>query len=742
MSNNSNYLKIKKRSMFLFSLAFLSLNVFYNKPVFADGFIIPHRQKIIRPITEIPNFSVKNHFVNVDINDQFAKTTVKQIFKNDYNMDLEGTYFFPIPAEASISNFFMYMGEQKVKGKIYSKEEARKIYEDIVRKRRDPALLEYFNDGFFKASIFPIPANGQAKTELQYQQLNKANSNIFKYVYTLNTEKLSNTPLEEVSINVKIKTSKPLKSIYSPTHEIKINRINDNQAQVTYKVKNTKPNSEFILYYTVSEKDIDVNLLTYHDEIETKGYFLLMASPKFNVTNKDIAPKNIVFIIDKSGSMSGEKIDQAKDALKFCIKNLNKKDDFNIVSFSDNVESLSQELSSVNESNTKKALKFADGIEAEGGTNIDSALNTGLDFVNNSKKPATILFMTDGEPTVGIQNTEQILKNVKTYNPNKSKIFTFGVGFDVNTQFLDKISQQNHGDSEFVRPEENIESTVSNLFNKINMPVLNDINIKYSGINASDMYPKELPDLFKGSQLVILGRYTDGSRATVKISGKVGNQNKTFEYPLNFNKSENTDYLPKLWATRKIGFLLDEIRLKGSNKELVDEIIKLSKKYGIITEFTSFLVKEDTNLSAPSSTYRDSVKKKMGLAKNSSAGSWAISQSRNASKLKNQANQDSTSYLNESGETVRLDNQIQNIANKTFYQQKNIWVDGDFKDLKVIKIKVFSPAYFELSKINSINKYLSVGNDISVNIKGINIQIGRIGKENLTNAEKALLGIK
>ncbi len=731
------------KNLYQLFFIFILFILFQTLPAQADGFIVPEYGHRIRPILEVPNFSIKNHYVNININDRFAKTKVEQVFKNDYSVMLEGTYIFPIPTDASISSFSMYMGNQKVKGKIYSREEARKIYEDIVRQRKDPALLEFFNQGFFKASVFPIPPNGESKTELQYEELTKSNNQVYKYVYSLNTEKLSNNPLENVAVNMKLKTTKPLKSVYSPTHELKITRLNDYEARISYEDKNVKPNSEFIVYYTVSEKDLGINLLTFNGDEGEKGYFLLMASPKYQINNNDIVPKNVIFVLDTSGSMSGEKIEQAKNALKFCLNNLNKSDYFNIITFNDSVETYKKGLLKVNDNNVRKALKFVEGLEAGGGTNIDEALRNGLNLDKNSNHTSTVLFLTDGQPTAGVTNTSAILDNLKKYNSEKAKIFVFGVGFDVNIQFLDKIATQQHGDSGYVRPEENIESTVSGIFTKINMPVLTNLKIDYSNVEVTDTFPKELPDLFKGSQLLVFGRYRDGGSANIKITGEVARHKKTFEFPVNFSKSENTDYLPRLWATRKIGYLLDEIRLKGKNQEMVDEVIKLSKKYGIITEFTSFLVQEDTDISKPVPAYREEVNKKLDTAQDADKGSWAISQSRNASKLKNQANQAPNSYYNNEGKTVNLEQQVQNMGNKTFFNKKSQWVDSDFKEENIIKIKLYSQAYFEIiKKIKGLDKYLSVGNEISVNIKGQNVQIGKVGKEVLSASEKNKLGLQ
>jgi Ca-activated chloride channel family protein len=222
----------------------------------------------------------------------------------------------------------------------------------------------------------------------------------------------------------------------------------------------------------------------------------------------------------------------------------------------------------------------------------------------------------------------------------------------------------------------------------------------------------------------------------------VAGKTKVLKYPVSFNKTENTAYLPKLWATRKIGYLLDEIRLKGKKQELVDEVIRLSKKYGIITEFTSFLVQEDIDVTRPVTEFREDVSKSLDEAQSASSGSWGISQSRNSKKLKDQAAQAPNTFLNKAGETVNLEQQVQSTGNKTFYLKKKEWIDSEFKDENILQIKIFSEAYFELSKkIPDFNKYIAVGENVSLNIKGKNIQVGENGKENLSSSDRIALGI-
>jgi len=736
-------LKLNFKKIFYF-LVFQSLfSLIFILPSFADGFVIPTIKDRILPINEAPNFSIKYHRVNVKIKDQYAQTSVDQAFFNETNRMLEGVYVFPVSQTAAISNFSMSSNGKEIKGEIYTKEEARKIYDDIVRQRKDPALLEYIEGGFFKASIFPLSPKTDVNVKLKYDDLIKPENNLYKYVYSLSTEKFSNKPIDEVVLYAKIKTSSPLKSIYSPTHNIKVTRISENEATVSYEEKSTKPNREFVLYYSVSDKDIGLNVLTYKDKDENKGYFMMMISPKFNISSQDIQAKDVIFTIDTSGSMSGEKIQQAKDALKFCINNLNTKDKFNIVNFSDSVDTFKKQILQSSKASKKEAVNYSEKLESSGGTNIDEALKTSTGFTNKSNKNSIILFLTDGQPTVGITDTELILKNLKKYNKKNARIFVFGVGFDVNIQFLDKISQENHGYSEYVRPEESIETTVSSLFNKINNPILTDINLSISDVNTSNIFPKELSDLFKGSQILILGEYNNQGKAEVSIKGKVSGKDKEFKYPINFIDSDDNDFIPRLWASRKIGYLLDEIRLKGKTDELVNEVTRLSKKYGIMTEFTSFLAQEDVDISQPVSSFNKKVNDNLDTAQEDEKGSWAISQSRNASKLKTQAYQAPNSYYDKSGkEVTKVQAQIQNLGNKTFFQRKDTWIDAQFEQKNVMKIKLFSDAYFEISKkVKGINKSLSIGQNLSLNINGQNVEIGEKGQEKLSDKDRKALGI-
>ncbi|MGB2980602.1 MAG: VIT domain-containing protein, partial [Candidatus Zixiibacteriota bacterium] len=276
----------------------LTLVILLSGIALADGFIIPVPPHPGKPFP--PSLSIKYHHVDIKIDNQVAQTTVDQVFINNHHRDIEGTYIFPIPTDASISKFSMFVGGEEIKGEILDKDEARKIYQDIVRRKKDPALLEYFKDGMFKASVYPIPAHGETRIKLYYSEVLKLNGGICGYRYTLATEKFSKDPLQSVKVTVKINSKTPIKSIYSPSHSVKIEKEDDHHARVTYVEENTRPDKDFFLYYTVSEEDIGFNLLPFEDE-DHQGYFLAMISPQVEVAADKTSSKNIIFILDTSG---------------------------------------------------------------------------------------------------------------------------------------------------------------------------------------------------------------------------------------------------------------------------------------------------------------------------------------------------------------------------------------------------------------------------------------------------------
>jgi len=717
----------------------LSTSLFSNL-LWANGFIIirppyPHPM----PPPEIPYINIKNHNVRVGIEDQIADTHIDQTFSNPHNYDIEGTYIFPIPAGAVISNFAIKVDNKIISATILERDEARELYEEIVREQKDPGLLEYVGQDLYKASIYPIPAKGETKVIIDYSQILERKNSVISYLYPLNTEKYSIKPLESVSIDINLVSKEEIKSIYSPTHKITTNRIKDNHATVKYKNEDIKPDKDFQLYYTLSDEDIGFNIVPYRNTGED-GFFLGMVAPAIETSKDIIVKKNIIFIIDTSGSMdSDDKIEQAKDSLVFCLNNLNSEDNFNVITFNSTIDSISNELMIANPDNIQKALNEVSRLRASGSTNIDGALETGLDQLDN-EGTGMIIFLTDGLPTKGETDTNRILANVMNEN-NNTRIFVFGVGYDVNIHFLDKLSKENSGISDYVRPNEDIKEKVGDFYSTIQSPILTDIELDFGAFkdNIYDIFPVKLPDLFKGSQLIILGKYKTGGEATVRLSGMTVEEPKEYTYEVSFPElDKENNFIPLLFASRKIGYLLDIIRLEGEDDEIIEEIVALSKRYGIITEYTSFLAEEDEDMSYESMVA--SVKANVNWAFPVDTGSWAVSQSQNLNSMQYQSQVSTNTYLDASGNKKEITG-INQIGDKTFYNKNNQYVDSEYKDQDTIKVQVYSEAYFQLaSRFRIISKALSQGEEVIVILNNNAIQIGNEGKTKFTEAELNALG--
>src|SRR5262249_15387000 len=302
-------------------------------------------------------------------------------------------------------------------------------------------------------------------------------------------------------------------------------------------------------------------------------------------------------VLDTSGSMAGEKMKQARNALRYCLDRLNPGDRFGLISFATVVTKYRDTLTEGSADQLDQARKWVDELEATGGTNIDGALQAALEMrTKDEGRSFTIAFFTDGQPTIGEVNPEVILKNVMARNTANTRIFTFGVGDDVNTVLLDQLADRTRAWTNYVRPQEDIEVKVSNLHTKIAQPVMMNLKLRATGeVRLKEMYPPQLPDLFAGSQLIVLGRYSGKGPAAIKLTGQVGKAEKEFVYELTFPEKtgDERQLVEHLWARRKVGYLLNAISANGEKKELVDEVVKLARKHGIATPYTSYLLVPD-----------------------------------------------------------------------------------------------------------------------------------------------------
>ncbi|MGH2538176.1 MAG: VIT domain-containing protein, partial [Candidatus Promineifilaceae bacterium] len=538
------------------------------------------------PPERFPGLRIEYQRVDVVIRDQVATTRIDQKFVNQGDQLLEGNYLFPLPAGAAVSELTMWVDGQAIEAKILRAEEARAIYNRIVSQLRDPALLEYVSHDAIQANVFPIPARAERRIEIEYSYLLTAENGLFRFVYPQSNDIYTSLPLGSQSIRVEVESAEAIRAIYSPSHAVAIQRQGDFRATAGYEASDVRPQADFELYYSVNPEAIGLNLLSYRAAGED-GFFVLLVAPPLTAEPDQVVARDLILVLDTSGSMQGEKMQQARQAAAYVVEKLNAEDRFNVVAFNTGVTSLAPGLLPAGE--RAAGLAFIQRLEALGGTNISGALLEAAAMVA-ADRPTTILFLTDGLATEGITETPLLLDTLQAQMPANARLFAFGVGHDVDTSLLDSLAQNHAGAASYVRPGEPIDEAVSGFYAKVSTPVLANINLDFGGVQVEQLFPQRLPDLFAGSQLVLTGRYRAGGPATITLSGEVNGREQVYAYPDNTFRDLGGDaFIPRLWATRAIGHWLTEIRLGGENPELVESIVALSLRYGIITLYTSYL---------------------------------------------------------------------------------------------------------------------------------------------------------
>ena len=729
-------------------LACLAFSVtFASATAFAQGVIVPIicdiRPCRPRPIPQpLPNvLPVKSIKIDTKINGQVATTHLEQIFRNDTQYTLEGTYFFPIPETASIIEFAIWENGKKLVGEVRSREEARRIYDEIVRRQKDPALLEYAGKDLFQASIFPIPPQSDKILELTYSQILKAESGTVSYRYPLGTGRnlwrgnrspdaitnSQNMPTQKfgtVSGRIEIVGKEALRNVYSPSHDIEVKQKNERTASVSFETNEN--DSDFQLFYGLSNNDFGMSLITYR-EPGKDGYFLLMVSPRDDVSERELVDKDIVFVLDTSGSMADAgKMDKARSALQFGVRTLRDGDRFNVINFAGEEHLMEHELIAADAKGKERADAFIKRLQPSGGTNINDSLLASMKMFDRSDRPKMLVFMTDGLPTVGETKVDRITANVAKAKNVDVRIFPFGFGYDVNTALLDKLGTDNGGISDYVQPKENLEVKVSNFFAKVSAPVLSDLEVDLGPVHAESVYPRKIGDLFKGMQAVIIGRYrneSDLKNVTLQLRGKSGRENRTFTYgDLDFPvRSEENDFLPRLWASRRVGWLVEEIRNNGETKELRDEVVELGTRYGIVTPYTSYLATDGTfEMNARDSRGAVVSAPKSEAKMRASSGADAVQMSVQQNAMKENRSLGASSRKKDAEEQVIVRNTDSDrfVANRSFYRQGNVWMDSDFKSeqkLPETNIKFASDEYFDLiNREKGIAQYFAIGEEVVV----------------------------
>lgn len=678
---------------------------------------------------------------NINIIEQVATTKLVISLTNPSNRQQEAELILPVPDGAAVRGFDFVGASKESTAKLLPKAEAKAIYQSIVSKQRDPALLEFIGYNLIRSSVFPVPAKGKQQVSLIYENILPADGDRVDYVLPRSDSFESTATPWKITTN--IRTKKPLATIYSPTHEITSERTNVNQAKATVSGNGGKMEpGAFRLSFLTEQNGITASLMAYPDPTIGGGYFLLLAGvPADARREKELGIKReVTIVLDRSGSMEGEKFKQAQAAALQIVSGLEDGESFNIIDYSDSVSAFAANPVVKTGQSAADARKYLKGLKANGGTNIKDALVEALKQNPMERSLPLVLFLTDGLPTVGERRETAIRSMTKEANTFRRRIFTFGVGYDVNAPLLTALANESRSASTFVLPNEDVEVKVSQVFRRLTGPVLAEpVLTTLDSSNAIDtqkvreLQPVELNDVFEGDQIVLLGQYRGDGELKFRIQGNYLGEQKTFQFEFDLSKSTTRNsFVPRLWANRKIARLIDQISQAGADnstasigspqrnmpmssaaipptnistpidpkiKELVDEIVRLSTEFGILTEYTSFLAMDGTDFSNREEINRQATDNFVGRAQQTRTGMAGVNQQVNIGAQSSQVSMNrSNVFLNSQMQRVEITN-VQQIQDRTFFRRENRWVDARLlergKEIKPDKTIEFGTKEFD-----------------------------------------------
>lgn len=568
---------------------------------------------------------LKHTDVKAEISGFISRVVVTQEFENPYKEKIEAVYTFPLPQNAAVDDMTMIVGDRTVKGKILPREEAQSVYEAAKTSGRVAGLLDQERPNIFTQSVANILPGEQVKITISYVETLRYENGTYEFVFPMvvgpryvpgeptgekkgngfapDTDKVPDasriTPNmpppgtrsgHDISLDITLDTGLIVDNIEAKSHPVEIQRPNPRSARLRLKESSTIPNKDFILRYDVADQAIQDALLTHRSG--RGGFFTMILQPPERVAPEDVTPKELVFVLDTSGSMHGFPIEKAKETMTLALDNLYPSDTFNLITFAGDTRILFPKPVPATKVNLNKAQAFLESHSGGGGTEMMKAIKAALAPSDAQSHVRIVCFMTDGY----VGNDMEIIAEIQKYQ--NARVFSFGIGSAVNRFLLDKMAEAGRGEVEYVSLTDDGSAAARRFHERVRNPLLTDISIEWNGLPVADVYPKRIPDLFGAKPVVITGRYSAPGRATIRLKGKIAGNNFTRDIPVEFPETMASHaVLASLWARARIDNLMSQdfagLQAGSMRPQLKETITQLGIEYRLMTQFTSFVAVEE-----------------------------------------------------------------------------------------------------------------------------------------------------
>lgn len=691
--------------------------------------------------------------VRVELVDRVLRYEITETFVNRGSRVGEADFMFPLPKGAAFQDLKLEINGEMVAGETMNANQARQVYEEIVRRQRDPALLEWMGYGLLRARIFPIAPGEQKKVVVRFQTVAQREGDALRVDYfrgvRTSQRETNQRPEGRMSFVLTYPNDPMYGRAYSPTHSLYDDRyagdvsgeyaFASNYRGSTRRVEIRDARGEVTLLIPVRRSAAAAISLLSNAPGNDDGFALITLSPP--AIQPRAVPRDLTFVIDVSGSMSGEKMEQARAAGKQILRSLSPMDRFRLIDFSSDVRTFRDNFASATRENIRAAERYLDELDARGSTNISGALDEALSVPVQSGRLPIVLFLTDGQPTVGERNASAIASSVAKQRGTR-RLFTFGVGADLNVPLIEQLALEGRGTASFVRPEESVERAVSIVASRLTSPLVTDVRIRADGVRLRKMHPSGAVDIFAGEDLVILARYDGSGNAVVRFEGQTTDGPVSWSTRVHFpERSRENPFVARLWATQRVGYLSAEKRKHGGSQEINEEIRELGERFGIPTEFSSYLVLEP-GMKQRAAIGAGGVNQLSGVvARGATSAPPPAAVQFEAAKTAAAQRSVTTLSAVDAASGVREDANVRRGGSVTFVLRDSVWTDVRFKNGgTVLRVKPFSEAYFKLIEmLPELREPFSVGERVIVAGRSMAIELNPSGEERLTARDTTLI---